>query len=142
MPLLRDVVLVADDDPTARELMVDVLEFDGFSVVEAQTGRAALYVLDAGLRPCLIVTDLLMPDVDGWQLLASLDRLEEPRPMIAVLSSLGGIEQVRGLQDRYGCVVLRKPDDLGQLVTLARRAREQAGDPGRSRPVSSATQHA
>lgn len=116
------LVLVAEDDSIASALLVDVLEAEGFSVVEVRTGRAALCVLDAGLRPSLVITDLAMPDLDGWALLAALERLPRPAPQVLVLTSPAGLKQAEGLEARYGCRVLRKPDGLAEVAGLALRA--------------------
>lgn len=61
------VLLVVDDDADAREIMKITLEAEGFVVVEAANGQAALDQLNAGLRPRLIILDLMMPVMSGWQ---------------------------------------------------------------------------
>src|SRR5688500_3305038 len=61
------VLLVVDDDPDVREIMKLTLEAEGFVVVEADNGQAALDQLHAGLRPRLIILDLMMPVMSGWE---------------------------------------------------------------------------
>jgi CheY-like chemotaxis protein len=69
----RDPVLVVDDDPTMRELVRRALEKEGLGVVEAAHGRAALAEL-ARRRPALILLDLMMPEMDGFEFLDACRR--------------------------------------------------------------------
>ena len=66
-----DCVLVIDDDATARELIADQLKAEGFSVVTAAGGVEGLK-LAKELRPIAITLDVMMPDLDGWSVLAAL----------------------------------------------------------------------
>src|SRR6266540_546374 len=66
-----DCVLVIDDDATARELIADHLKAEGFSVVTAAGGVEGLK-LTRELRPTAITLDVIMPDLDGWSVLAAL----------------------------------------------------------------------
>ena len=66
-----DCVLVIDDDPTARELIADHLRAEGFPVVTAAGGFEGLR-LAKQLRPVVITLDVMMPDLDGWSVLAAL----------------------------------------------------------------------
>ncbi len=67
-------VLVVDDAPDIRDLMRTVLEYQGFTVCEAESGQAALDVLAAGPMPDLAVVDVQMPDLDGWGVLSGVRR--------------------------------------------------------------------
>lgn len=62
-----DVVLVVDDDDDIREALRDLLETEGYRVVCADNGREALDALRGGVHPCIILLDLMMPVMDGWQ---------------------------------------------------------------------------
>src|SRR6266481_2992020 len=66
-----DCVLVIDDDATARELIADHLKAEGFSVTTAAGGLEGLK-LAKELRPIAITLDVMMPDLDGWSVLAAL----------------------------------------------------------------------
>ncbi len=70
-PPSADCVLVIDDDATARELIADQLKAEGFSVVTAAGGLEGLK-LAKELRPIAITLDVMMPDLDGWSVLAAL----------------------------------------------------------------------
>jgi CheY-like chemotaxis protein len=67
-------VLVAEDDEDTRESLVEWLELEGFRVASASNGQEALDWLYAHHgEPCVVVLDLIMPVLDGWQVLARLD---------------------------------------------------------------------
>jgi PAS domain S-box-containing protein len=80
-------VLVVEDDPPTRNLFKRLLEKDGWAVAEAENGRVALEQL-AGARPCLILLDLMMPEMDGFEFLEELRRQEAWRyiPVVVVTS--------------------------------------------------------
>jgi two-component system response regulator MprA len=58
-------VLVVDDDEALREAMTAVLETEGFHTVGAADGQEAIDLLRGGVRPCVILLDLMMPRLDG-----------------------------------------------------------------------------
>src|SRR6476469_3096160 len=108
-------ILVVDDDPDIRWLVKELLEWSGALVREAADGKEALRMLyDA--RPELIVLDIAMPEMDGWQ---TLERIREMTdvPVLMLTAREGELEAVRGLQagaDDY----VRKP--FGRQELLAR----------------------
>lgn len=65
------IVLVADDEPDSIELISEVLEYQGATVHSATNGREILVLLEH-FKPTIILTDLSMPEVDGWGVLASV----------------------------------------------------------------------
>jgi PAS domain S-box-containing protein len=80
-------VLVVEDDANARDLLRRMLEKEGLSVVEAENGREALECI-AEQEPALILLDLMMPEMDGFELVAELRRHEAWRSIpIAVLTA-------------------------------------------------------
>ncbi|RMF89961.1 MAG: response regulator [Methanobacteriota archaeon] len=60
-------IMVVDDDPNIRNLVRTILEHEGYEVVEAENGRACLDMLHKGERPDLILLDVMMPEMDGWE---------------------------------------------------------------------------
>ena len=60
-------VLIVEDDPDTREMLGRFLELEGFEVEKASNGREALATLRAGERASVILLDLMMPVMDGWQ---------------------------------------------------------------------------
>ena len=62
------MVLVVDDEPAIRQMLEDILGAEGHRVVTVPDGGEALARLRGGLTPCLILLDLMMPRLNGWQL--------------------------------------------------------------------------
>ena len=82
----RLVILVVEDEPLVRALMVDALEDEDFVVVEAPTGDEALRVLQARSDIAVVLTDVDMPgEIDGFQL------AREMYPQVVVIVVSGGI---------------------------------------------------
>ena len=113
-------VLVVDDDPDILEIVSLVLEGDGFRVVTARGGAEALRLLDAGDEPPgLILLDLMMPGVDGGQVLATMRAQRRSTANVVVLSGAGdAAAQAAGLA---GVEYVAKPIALDRLLALARR---------------------
>jgi CheY-like chemotaxis protein len=112
-------VLVVEDDPDQREAIVLALESEGYTVVTAGTGVEALEVLDAGAKPCMILLDLMMPEMDGVQFRS--EQLKSPSLAhipVVVVSAFGQQTRAKYLQVAD---YLRKPLELGQLLTVVER---------------------
>jgi GAF domain-containing protein/CheY-like chemotaxis protein len=77
-------VLVVDDDAEVRQLLRRMLESEGYAVVEAENGRVALERL-RGEPPSLILLDLMMPEMDGFEFVAELRRHEDWRAIPIVV---------------------------------------------------------
>jgi two-component system, NtrC family, sensor kinase len=119
-PASTDRVLVIDDDATARELIADHLKAEGFSVVTAAGGVEGLK-LAKELRPTAITLDVMMPDLDGWSVLAALrqdaELAEIPVIMVTIVD-----EHRRGIA--LGAAgYLTKPIDREMLHRLISRFR-------------------
>jgi signal transduction histidine kinase/CheY-like chemotaxis protein/HAMP domain-containing protein len=122
-PPAGDCVLVIDDDATARELIADPLKADGFSVVTASGGLEGLK-LARDVQPIAITLDVMMPDLDGWSVLAALrqdpELAEIPVIMITILD-----EHRRGVA--LGAAgYLTKPIDRERLTRMIGRFRVPA----------------
>src|ERR1044071_1184503 len=61
------MILVVEDDSAIREVLTDVLESEGYQVLNAANGREAIQLLRSSTLPCLILLDLMMPVMNGWQ---------------------------------------------------------------------------
>jgi CheY-like chemotaxis protein len=68
----RVTILIAEDDDAIRDTLTELLEEEGYRVVTARNGAEALARLPALPRPCLMVLDLMMPVMSGWELLRHL----------------------------------------------------------------------
>ncbi len=108
-------ILVVDDDADIRGLVRALLERSGALVHEAANGREALRIL-FDVRPELIVLDIAMPEMDGWQTLERIREMSDV-PVLMLTAREGELEAVRGLKagaDDY----VRKP--FGRQELLAR----------------------
>ena len=76
---LTHTVLIVEDEEDLRELMRDALQMQGYTVVTADEGTDALRKIDDIGRPCVILLDILMPGMNGWDF---FDKLRE-RPELA-----------------------------------------------------------
>ncbi len=106
-------ILIADDDPNIRELVRVYLKKNGFDVVEARDGRQALEKMDG--TPDLAVIDLMMPNMDGYELCRKLRRYYENLPIL-MLTAKGDLgSKAKGFEvgtDDY----LTKPFEGEELV--------------------------
>jgi CheY-like chemotaxis protein len=82
------LVLVVDDEVAIVELLAELLTDEGYDVHTAFDGRNALTLLRSGLRPMVIITDIMMPGLDGWGLYSAIrDELELREPGIVLMSA-------------------------------------------------------
>jgi CheY-like chemotaxis protein len=111
-------VLVVDDDPALCELVRDVLGDSGYRVLTAGHGLQALRLLDKE-RPCVMIIDLMMPMMSGWDLIAALQNDNElERIPFVVLSAHPDARHT----DRFGrAVSIPKPFQVDQLIEVVAR---------------------
>jgi CheY-like chemotaxis protein len=105
-------VLIVDDDEDFRSALGEMLEGEHCRVLSAQNGKRALEMLEA-IRPDLIVADLMMPVMNGWELSAELEKNELLKDIPVVI--LSGVARFRPLGRAR---VLSKPFGLSALVAL------------------------
>lgn len=87
-------VLIVDDDLDIRTDLAALLEDEGFQVDTANDGLQALDYLQSAVPPCLILLDLMMPKLDGWQLrLEMLKNAALAAIPVVLFSGVGNIEQ-------------------------------------------------
>jgi CheY-like chemotaxis protein len=113
-------VLVVDDDQAIRESIETLLPLFGHAVVGAADGAEALARLRGGKRPCLILLDLMMPGLNGFDLRAHLmaDVTLADIPIIVITGAGQGVaEKARALN----LEVMRKPFELATLLATVRR---------------------
>lgn len=115
-------ILLADDNDDLRMILAQTLSDAGYAVAEAGNGRKAIELLAVGSFDA-VVTDMLMPDADGAEVMNAL-RLRQPRPRLVVISGGGQIEPARYLQMAKALgadEVMRKPFLPSQLVAVLGR---------------------
>jgi len=107
----RPTVLVVDDEPSIRDFLAFILEDEGFRVETASDGFEALAVARRS-APDLVLTDLMMPVVDGYRLIAGLRREHVPAPVIVAMSAVPPQDQDQPHADTF----LAKPFDVSSVI--------------------------
>jgi len=109
----RANVLVVDDDEAIREIMAEVLRDDGYDVVCAENGDQAMLEIRKERTPDLVLLDLMMPVLSGWEVLEQLQANETlsriPVVVVSAMNAPGAREH------------LPKPIDLQQLLATVGR---------------------
>jgi CheY-like chemotaxis protein len=112
-------ILVVDDDADLRETLQLLLDDSGYGVTAVANGRAALDQLKAGARPSLILLDLMMPEMNGWQFLerARADSMLGSIPVVIMTARRKGGDLLPAPSRQ----VLHKPFDRFKLLTTIAR---------------------
>lgn len=123
MPLM---ILVADDDLGTRLSISDYLELSGYSVLTADNGQEALKIVEE-YHPDLIVTDIMMPRMNGYELVRQVRQQPAFRllPVILLTARIKTQERILGYQS--GCdLYLPKPFELEELAAAIRNLLERS----------------
>lgn len=112
-------VLVVDDDPSIRRLIVATLKRDHYEFLEAPNGRDALELMRRE-NPDVVVLDLMMPILSGWDVLQ--ERLRDPVLMKipVIIISANREPELASAVDKGICAFLPKPFDINALTALVR----------------------
>ena len=112
-----DRILVVDDDESIRQIVRLCLSDEGYRVTEAANGEAALAVLDE-FQPELILLDLRMPVMDGWEFARRYRLMPGPHaPIVAFVAALNAAQECADLDT---AAILSKPFDLDELLVAVR----------------------
>jgi CheY-like chemotaxis protein len=108
----RKTILIVDDHREIREVMAELLGINGYRVADAANGREALKWLEAQEPPCLILLDLMMPVMNGWEFLNELRSREELAKLPVVIVSA---YEDRAPRDQVQAVI-KKPIEFPRLL--------------------------
>ena len=119
-PTARRDVLIVDDDPDIRDAVGECLRYEGYDVHSAADGQDALDRLEYGLRPDVILLDLMMPVLNGFDVLEALNSRPEWKSIpVVIVSANRGYEA----EDLSGAVsILRKPVNVDRLIAAVEQA--------------------
>ncbi len=113
---MKKVILVADDSPSIRKFVSFALTMKGFDIVPACDGMEALEKLPSE-KVNLVITDLNMPNLDGFELIKAIRNNEDYRDIpIIILSSLAGSEEIQRGMDCGANSYLIKPFDPKRIA--------------------------
>ncbi len=111
-------VLVVDDEPNITELVAMALRYEGFTVKTAATGRGALTAVSQ-FSPSLVILDVMLPDIDGMEVMKRLNSQGSKVPIIFLTARDGTEDKVHGLTiggDDY----VTKPFSIEELMARVR----------------------
>ena len=110
-------VLIVEDDADLREMMAQLLALEGFQTAAVANGREALDYLHGTNAPDLILLDLMMPVMDGWEFC----RHQQADPSLSQVPVivLSAVDQSR-VADVNAAAFLKKPLDFDRLIRLVR----------------------
>jgi CheY-like chemotaxis protein len=112
-PTTPEGILLVEDHPDTSAALLHLLTERGYSVITAVNGQQALDLLEAGTRPRLILIDLMLPYISGYELINYLQRDPELRSTPTIVITGVPKDQVRVVAD----AVFTKPVDFAELTT-------------------------
>lgn len=115
------LAMVVDDDDDVRITMTEILEIKGYAAIAAHNGQHALEQLHNGIRPGVILLDLMMPTMNGYEFRAK--QLEDPLIAdIPIIVFSAGRELDAAARELKAAGVLRKPITLEELTSAIEKA--------------------
>jgi DNA-binding response OmpR family regulator len=126
----RKTILIIEDDPNIALGLKDALEFEGFGVLTAENGRDGV-TLARQEHPHAVLLDLMLPDVNGYQVCEDLRRHDAFLPIIMLTARSQEADKIRGLEvgaDDY----VTKPFSIGELVARIRALFRRTSRPAES----------
>jgi DNA-binding response OmpR family regulator len=119
-------ILIVDDDHMIREMCREVLDGEGYTVLDANNGRLATEILEKNDDIELVITDIVMPEKDGIQFIGELRRHSSEIKIIAI--SGGGkinADQYLDMARKLGAdLILEKPFNIDELLKAIKQIEE------------------
>lgn len=131
----RPLVMIVEDEPDILTLLRVVIEMDGYDSVLAADGRTALERFDVE-RPDVVLLDVMLPIMDGWSVLAEIQGLDDPPPVI-ICSAAHSARDIEVAEQRGAMAVLSKPLDMDLLRETIARVLEHRSVTRALRPLAS-----
>ena len=116
VPPAHRPVLIVEDDGELRDMMAQLLTIEGFEAVAVANGREALAYLQNAARPDVILLDLMMPVMDGWEFRRQQKADPDLAPVPVIV--LSALDPARAAVD--ATAFLKKPLDFDRLLELVR----------------------
>jgi DNA-binding response OmpR family regulator len=138
----KPLILVVDDDKDILQCVADFLDFEGYDVITAEDGIYAWEMLTLqGRRPALLLTDIMMPIMNGFELVKRIRAHDELKtlPVICFTAS-------RTIKERLGgCEAVQKPFDIEEISRVIKdlltHNKEQLCDGTQNLPIKQAKTH-
>ncbi len=121
-------IVCVEDDPEMIDLIRLILSRQGYEVIGADGGREGLKVIQE-ILPDLVLLDLMMPDIDGWEVYQQMRENESTQeiPVIIVTAKAQGVDKMLALQIAKVDDYITKPFGPAELLTSVLRVLEDAG---------------
>ena len=115
MTAARGPILLVEDDPDLSDVILEVLETEGYTVVRTSHGKEALDWLAKGERPALVLLDFYMPRMNGWEFLEQLSAQPDAAglPLVALTTT--------SVKHPSLVATLRKPFEMSALSAIVRQ---------------------
>jgi two-component system response regulator VicR len=113
-------VLVVDDEPDTLELVKLVLESAGFKTMLATSGREALKLAQTS-KPDLVLLDIMMPDMDGWEVFRKLKEKDPAIPIAILTAKAQNIDRLLGLHVLKADDYITKPFGKNELIDRVKK---------------------
>lgn len=128
--MTTETILLVDDEPNIIELATMYLEQEGYRVISARDGQAALDRAKAD-RPTLIVLDLMLPKIDGWQVCRRI-RAESDVPILMLTARDDDVDKIVGLElgaDDYMTKPFNPRELVARVKAILRRTEPRKAEP-------------
>ncbi|MDO7836262.1 response regulator [Sphingobium sp. HBC34] len=126
---MNPLALIAEDDKDIADIVRAYLEREGFRTVQASDGRTALE-LHRALRPDILLLDITMPQVDGWEVLSEVRRRGDT-PVVVITALDQDLDKLQALRVGADDYVI-KPFNPVEVVARTKAVLRRAGGPGAS----------
>ncbi len=117
---LQKKVLIVDDEPDTLELVKTILESRGFKTTLASSGAEALSKITDG-RPDLVILDIMMPDMDGWDVFRKIKEIDPKMPVAILTAKAQNIDKFLGLHVLKAEEYITKPFGKDELIEKVRK---------------------
>ena len=117
-------ILIVDDSQTLRKMLSELLEGNGIQVVEATNGKEAQKTIEAGAHPDLVITDLIMPEMNGYELCRWIKAHTKKIPVLVCSTKSEEFDRYWGMKqgaDAYITKPFQPPELLKTVKKLLRR---------------------
>jgi CheY-like chemotaxis protein len=114
------LIIIIEDDFEIRESIREALEFENYKVIGFKNGKDAIEGLKNHAEPCLILLDLMMPIMDGWQFMEARKHLPDTYAAIPIFIVSAVADQTK-VKEAGATGYIRKPVDLDVLLHIAQR---------------------
>jgi DNA-binding NtrC family response regulator len=121
--MLKQRVLIVDDEESARQGLSELVASWGYETASAADGEQAIRALQ-DFTPLVVITDILMPNLDGFELLRRI-REEQPETAVIMLTGQGSVEAaIRSVKEEGAFYYFEKPIDTRKLQLVLKKAAE------------------